>query len=63
MAIKFSDTKKTPHGTPIVWRDVSPKKGRPRLEHVADTFEASKPWLALGMSRRTWYRRKKEGKK
>lgn len=32
------------------------KLGRP----VKDTSERSlKPWLALGMSRRTWYRRKK----
>jgi hypothetical protein len=25
-------------------------------------LEATRPWAALGMSRRTWYRRQKEGK-
>jgi hypothetical protein len=27
------------------------------------TNEAQKPWLALGLSRATWYRRQKEEKK
>jgi hypothetical protein len=34
----------------------APKKGRPRIEDRARTIEAKKPWLKLGMSRRTWYR-------
>jgi hypothetical protein len=41
----------------------APKKkagGRPRLEDVNKTKEAQKPWLSLGMSRATWYRRQKE---
>ena len=38
------------------------KRGRPRLEDAASTLEATRPWDALGMSRRTWYRRQKEGK-
>jgi hypothetical protein len=38
----------------------APKKGRPRLEDRAKTIEARKPWLKLGMSRRTWYRRQAE---
>ena len=37
-----------------------PKKGRPRIEDKDKSFEATKPWLALGMSRRTWYARRKE---
>lgn len=38
----------------------APKKGRPRIEDRARTIEAKKPWLKLGMSRRTWYRRRAE---
>jgi hypothetical protein len=37
-----------------------PKKGRPRIEDRGQTIEAKKPWLKLGMSRRTWYRRQAE---
>lgn len=33
------------------------KRGRPRLGEDRD-----KPWVIAGMSRRTWYRRKAEGK-
>jgi hypothetical protein len=40
-----------------------PKKGRPRIEDRAKTIEARKPWLKLGMSRRTWYRRQAEKRK
>ena len=36
------------------------KTGRPRIEDRAKTNEARKPWLKLGMSRRTWYRRQAE---
>ena len=36
------------------------RKGRPRLEDRPATIEAQAPWIALGMSRRTWYRRQKE---
>jgi hypothetical protein len=39
-----------------------PKKGRPRIEERAQTNEARKPWVALGMSRRTWYSRQKEAR-
>jgi hypothetical protein len=38
----------------------APKKGRPRLGEVS-----TKPWIELGMSERTYYRRqaeKREGK-
>lgn len=38
------------------------KTGRPRLEDRDKTNEARKPWEALGMSKRTWYRRRAEGK-
>ena len=40
------------------WRG-SPNAGRPRVEDRAATVEAQAPWVALGMSRRTWYRRRK----
>jgi hypothetical protein len=33
------------------------KPGRPLLEDIGKTLAAQKPWVALGMSRRTWYRR------
>jgi hypothetical protein len=36
------------------------KTGRPRIEDRHKTNEARKPWLKLGMSRRTWYRRQAE---
>jgi|HubBroStandDraft_4_1064222.scaffolds.fasta_scaffold15916_3 hypothetical protein len=41
----------------------APKKGRPRIEDRARTIEARAPWLKLGMSRRTWYRRQAEKRK
>src|ERR1700733_4882858 len=37
--------------------------GRPRIEDAANSFEATKPWLALGWSRSTWYRRQAEKRK
>jgi hypothetical protein len=37
--------------------------GRPRIEDAANSFEATKPWLALGWSRSTWYRRQAEIRK
>jgi hypothetical protein len=39
------------------------KTGRPRIEDRTNTIEARKPWLKLGMSRRTWYRRQAEKRK
>jgi hypothetical protein len=39
------------------------KRGGPRIEDRANTNEAKKPWLKLGMSRRTWYRRQAEKRK
>jgi hypothetical protein len=36
------------------------KKGGPRIEDIGKTNEARKPWLKLGMSRRTWYKRRAE---
>lgn len=38
------------------------KLGRPRIEVRSETIEAKKPWLALGMSRASWYRRRAEGR-
>ncbi len=40
-----------------------PKKGRPRIEERSQTIEAMKPWVALQMSRRTWYKRQAEKRK
>ena len=39
------------------------RKGRPRLEDRGKTIEARVPWLKLGMSRSTWYRRQAERRK
>ena len=39
------------------------KTGRARIEERHLTNEAKKPWLKLGMSRRTWYRRQAEQRK
>jgi hypothetical protein len=36
---------------------------QPRIEEVGNSNEAKKPWLKLGMSRRTWYRRQAEKRK
>lgn len=38
------------------------KKGRPRIEVAHKTLAATKPWAALGMSERTWFRRQAERK-
>ena len=38
----------------------APRGGRPRLEEEGNTTSAQKPWLALRMSERTWYRRQRE---
>lgn len=35
-------------------------RGGPRIEERGKTFEATRPWEKLGMSRVTWYRRRKE---
>ena len=54
--------------SPPEWREIAgwavniPRKGRPRIEDKGQSFEATKPWLAKGMSRRTWYARRKEAK-
>jgi hypothetical protein len=39
------------------------KTGRPRIEERHLTNEAKRPWVAKGMSRRTWYRRQAEKRK
>lgn len=39
------------------------RAGRPRIEDADKTLKASKPWVKLKMSKRTWYRRQKEDKK
>jgi hypothetical protein len=76
MAINFKETKwpapnaprrerkspKTMEGQSSIAGGVSGVaiRGRPRIEDRDKTIEARKPWEALGMSRRTWYRRQKE---
>jgi hypothetical protein len=35
------------------------KAGRPLDSQKHTTLTATQPWVALGMSRRTWYRRRK----
>jgi hypothetical protein len=39
------------------------KPGRPLFKDRGRTLEATKPWLKLEMSRRTWYRRQAEQRK
>jgi hypothetical protein len=36
------------------------RRGRARIENRANTLEATKPWVAAGMSRRTWFNRRAE---
>ena len=48
------------HKTSPFGMNRAPNKGRPRIEDRAKTIEARQPWLKLGMSRRTWYRRQAE---
>lgn len=38
------------------------RRGRPRVEDREKTLAATRPWEAAGVSRRTWFRRQKEGK-
>jgi hypothetical protein len=37
------------------------RRGPPLLGDRGLTFEATRPWEALGMSRRSWYRRRRSG--
>jgi hypothetical protein len=37
-----------------------PGRGRPLAKDMDKTLETRRPWEQLGMSRRTWYRRRKE---
>jgi hypothetical protein len=41
----------------------SKRGGRPLAKDAAKSLSRTKPWEAEGMSRRTWYRRKKEQEK
>lgn len=38
------------------------KRGRPRIEDKGTTLSDTKPWVALGMCRRTWEKRQREAK-
>jgi hypothetical protein len=44
---------------PLLREEVSPKPGRPLLEKAHLSLERTRPWEALGMSRTTWFRRRK----
>ena len=39
------------------------KRGRPRLEDREQTLRARMPWVVMGMSRSTWFRRQAEIRK
>jgi hypothetical protein len=39
---------------------IARKQGRPFKGNTEATFEALKPWVALGVSRMTWYRKRKK---
>mgnify|MGYP001564064011 CR=1 FL=1 len=41
-------------------RETKRKAGRPLDSEKDNTLTATRPWKALGMSRRTWYRRQAE---
>ena len=49
--------------TEMVTPEISPKRGRPRLGASGKTLRATEPWKALGMSRATWYARRREDRK
>ncbi len=38
-------------------------KGRPLDSQLHESLTATQPWKAMGMSRRTWYRRQAEAKR
>jgi hypothetical protein len=42
--------------------EVKVKRGRPLDSEKGLTLTAMQPWKKLGMSKRTWYRRRREGK-
>lgn len=42
----------------VAHRAATAPVGRPLEKHMKGTVEAMKPWVAEGMSRRTWYRRR-----
>lgn len=50
----------SPSASTVAPEATKPKAGRARLEDRDKTIEATKPWVAAKMSRRTWYRRQAE---
>jgi hypothetical protein len=42
--------------------EVKAKRGRPRIEDKGKTLSDAKPWVAAGMSRSSWYLRRKSPK-
>jgi hypothetical protein len=64
-ALPVGVPKKRPRAPPKAFQETvvaAPvgKRGRPRIEDRDKTLAATKPWLAAGMSQRTWYRRQRE---
>ena len=50
----------TPEGRRLESPREAIKRGRPLYVDKAKTLTAVKPWVAAGLSRRTWYRRRAE---
>jgi hypothetical protein len=50
---------KTPQSEnhPVQTQTVEAKRGRPKKGASEGTLTATKPWEAMGISQRTWYRR------
>lgn len=46
----------------VVASDSLVRRGRPRIGDEGSTLKARAPWVAAGMSERTWYRRRKEAR-
>lgn len=59
LASLLGTTKK--HGQPVSQRTARRVLSEQRTSYLARSVEAQKPWLAEGISRRTWYRKKKKG--
>lgn len=61
-ALEAHEKHATAHGVGLRPFMEHQKLGRPRVEDKDKTLEATKPWLALDMSRATWFDRKRKRK-
>jgi hypothetical protein len=57
MAIQYTKKTEPDKAAPAPLPKPKGKGGRPRLEDIDKTLEATKPWEKAGMSRASWYRR------